>query len=249
VALSWNSAAIEASGRSAPSKDDGRGGRKRTTANRDGRRGTPQGAPISPLLSNLYIRRFIVWWKQSGREQRLGAHIVNYADDLVICCRLGRAQTALAEMRQGMGRLKLMVNEEKTSVRRAPAEEFDFLGYTFGRRYAVRSHRPYIGAWPSKRSVQNLVADIHEQTLERGGCPSTSVLSLHALRGDRQRHPLYLCSKLQGHLFRSGNAVHPSRNETKRPSISASTLTTGSLRSESMARSRSAGHTTLNSIH
>jgi RNA-directed DNA polymerase len=68
-----------------------------------------------------------------------------------------------------MGRLNLTVNEEKTSVRRAPAEEFDFLGYTFGRRYAVRSHRPYIGAWPSKRSVQNLVADIHEQTSRKRG--------------------------------------------------------------------------------
>jgi RNA-directed DNA polymerase len=45
-------------------------------------RGIPQGSPISPLLSNLYMRRFILGWKRTGAEQRLGAEIVNYADDL-----------------------------------------------------------------------------------------------------------------------------------------------------------------------
>jgi group II intron reverse transcriptase/maturase len=60
---------------------NGWGTQCRTTRNKDMGRGIPQGAPISPLLSNLYMRRFILGWKTLGHERRLDAHIVNYADD------------------------------------------------------------------------------------------------------------------------------------------------------------------------
>ena len=69
---------------------DERGRKRRTTRNKDDGRGCPQGAPISPLLANLYMRRFILGWKVLGHEQRFQAKIVNYADDFVICCRGGR---------------------------------------------------------------------------------------------------------------------------------------------------------------
>src|SRR5947209_17030976 len=95
---------------------DDRGGRHRTTRNRDEGRGTPQGSPISPLLSNLYMRRFVLGWKALGHEKRLGAHIVNYADDFVICCR-GSADEALAVMRAMMSKLKLTVNERSEERR------------------------------------------------------------------------------------------------------------------------------------
>ena len=49
-------------------EDDGHGGRRRTTQAKDTRRGIPQGAPISPLLSNLYMRRFVLGWKILGLE-------------------------------------------------------------------------------------------------------------------------------------------------------------------------------------
>ena len=94
---------------------DERGRKTRTTANRDQGRGIPQGSPISPLLANLYMRRFILGWNQSSLAKRLDAKIVNYADDLVICCHRG-AHEALAGMRRLMGRLKLTVNEEKTRL-------------------------------------------------------------------------------------------------------------------------------------
>jgi RNA-directed DNA polymerase len=108
---------------------DERGRRHRSTRNRDEGRGTPQGSPISPLLSNLYMRRFVLGWKKLGHEKRLGAYIVNYADDLVICCR-GRAEEALAMMQVMMAKLKLTMNETKTRVAKLPEEKFDFLGYS-----------------------------------------------------------------------------------------------------------------------
>ena len=86
---------------------------------------------VSPLLANIYMRRFIVGWKVLGHEQRLDAHIVNYADDFVICCR-GTADEAMAVMRGMMSKLRLTVNETKTRLCRVPEETFDFLGYTIG---------------------------------------------------------------------------------------------------------------------
>lgn len=120
-------------------ENDGPCGKKRTAVNRDTKRGIPQGSPISPLLSNLYMRRFILGWKRIGAEQRLGAAIVNYADDRVICCKKNSANEALESMRRIMGHLKLTVNEEKTRICNAPDEQFDFLGYTFGQRYAAKT--------------------------------------------------------------------------------------------------------------
>ena len=61
---------------------DGKGVRTRTTVARDSGRGIPQGSPISPLLSNLYMRRFVLAWKKLGLEYRLGSRIVTYADDV-----------------------------------------------------------------------------------------------------------------------------------------------------------------------
>ncbi len=145
-------------------EQDGRGRKKRTTVNRDTRQGIPQGSPISPLLSNLYMRRFILGWKKAGLEQRLGARIVNYADDLVICCQGDSAQKALNALRQMMGRLKLTVNEEKTRICRVPDGEFDFLGYTFGRRYSAKTGRPCIASRPSRKSIKRMTEAVRIQT-------------------------------------------------------------------------------------
>ena len=142
---------------------DERGNKHRTTRNRDEGRGTPQGASISPLLSNLYMRRFVLGWKALGHERRWQAHIVNYADDLVICCREG-AEHALATMRQMMSKLKLTVNATKTRVCKLPEERFDFLGYTFGRCYSIRRGRVFLGTVPSKKRVQRICQVITDET-------------------------------------------------------------------------------------
>jgi RNA-directed DNA polymerase len=145
---------------------DERGRRRRTTRNRDEGRGSPQGSPLSPLLANVYMRRFIVGWKVLGHERRLDAHIVNYADDFVICCR-GTADEAMSVMRAMMSKLRLTVNETKTRQCRVPEETFDFLGYTIGRCYSARTGRPYIGARPSAKKIARLRDEIHELTDRR----------------------------------------------------------------------------------
>jgi RNA-directed DNA polymerase len=142
---------------------DERGHKRRSMRNRDEGRGTPQGSPISPLLSNIYMRRFVLGWKKLGHQQRLKAHIVNYADDLVICCR-GGAQEALAAMQDMMTRLKLTVNQAKTRVCKLPDEKFDFLGYTFGRCYSPQTGRAYLGTIPSKQRVRRMCAAMSAAT-------------------------------------------------------------------------------------
>ena len=145
---------------------DERGRTHRTTRNKDEGRGTPQGGVASPLLANLYMRRFIMGWKQLGHEQRLQAYIVNYADDFVICSR-GRADEAMAAMRGMMSRLKLTVNEQKTRRCQLPDGTFTFLGYTFGRHYSRLTGRSYLGPRPAVKKVRQLCRSISELTDHR----------------------------------------------------------------------------------
>jgi group II intron reverse transcriptase/maturase len=143
---------------------DGRGRKTRTTGARDTRRGIPQGSPVSPLLANLYMRRFVLGWKKLGLEQSLGARLVTYADDLVILCKRGKAEEALRQLREIMGKLKLTVNEEKTRICKMPEGQFDFLGYTFGRMYSPKTGKAYLGYRPSKKSIKRMVEKIHAMT-------------------------------------------------------------------------------------
>jgi len=155
---------------------DRRGRKTRSTEAKDSGRGIPQGSPISPLLSNLYMRRFVLAWKKLGLERSLGSRIVTYADDLVILCKRGKAEEALQWMRTIMGKLKLTVNEEKTRICKVPAGEFDFLGYTFGRRYSAQTGKARIALWPSKKSIRRMVEKVHELTDLKTGWQETTEL-------------------------------------------------------------------------
>jgi group II intron reverse transcriptase/maturase len=143
---------------------DDRGRKTRTTEAKDSGRGIPQGSPISPLLANIYMRRFVLGWHKLGLDERLGTRIVSYADDLVILCRRGNAEEALVRMRELMGKLKLTVNEEKTRICKVPEGEFDFLGYTFGRMYQKTTGKAYLGMRPSKKSIRRMVETVHALT-------------------------------------------------------------------------------------
>ncbi len=162
--LGWVKAWLEM----AVEEDDGHGGRRLTNRARRERKGTPQGSPISPLFSNVYMRRFILGWKVLGYARRFKAEIVNYADDLAV---LGRAPAAemLAAVAGLMRRLKLPMNAEKSRCCRVPEEPMTFLGYRIGRNYRPTTGAAYIGTRPSRKSVQSICRRVSELTTPRHG--------------------------------------------------------------------------------
>jgi len=139
----------------APVEERDENGKRRMTGGRSRRRGTPQGGIVSPMLANVYMNRFLKYWRITGKSKAFRAHVVTYADDFVIL-RRGHAAEALDWTRRVMTRLGLTLNEAKTSIKAARKESFQFLGYTFGpHRYKPDGHW-YLGASPSKNSRQRI---------------------------------------------------------------------------------------------
>ena len=162
--LGWVKAWLEM----AVEEDDGRGGKRRTNRARRERKGTPQGSPVSPLLSNIYMRRFVLGWKVLGYARRFEAGVVNYADDLVV---LGKVPPALmlAAVESLMERLRLPINSQKTRCLTVPEEPLEFLGYRIGRNYRRDTGRAYIGTRPSPASVQSICGRISALTAAHYG--------------------------------------------------------------------------------
>jgi RNA-directed DNA polymerase len=94
--------------------------------------------------------------QHSGR-----AHIIAYADDFVILSR-GHAVEAMMWTKAAMTKLRVSLNDAKTSIRDAPKERFEFLGYSFGPHYWWKNGQRYLGASPSKKSVQRIKAKISD---------------------------------------------------------------------------------------
>ena len=145
----------------APVEERDRQGTRRMSGGKGSKHGTPQGGVISPLLANIYINRFLKFWRIEEKTQAFRAHIVSYADDFVILSR-GRAVEALAWTRGVMTRLGLSINETKTSLKNARQERFDFLGYSFGPHIFRKNGRRYLSASPSRKSVQRLKDGVAE---------------------------------------------------------------------------------------
>jgi len=138
-----------------PVEERDENGKRRMSGGGNGTCGTPQGGVISPLLANLYMNRFLKYWRITGRGEKFQAQVVNYADDFVILSR-HCATEALNWTRGVMTRIGLTLNDAKTSTKEARAERFDFLGYTFGPHRARTTGGVYLGASPSKKSVSRL---------------------------------------------------------------------------------------------
>ncbi len=130
-------------------------GTRRMTGGKNSKRGTPQGGVVSPLLSNIYMNRYLKHWRKSGKGQQYRAKLINYADDFVILSR-GKAQEALAWTRRTMAAIGLRLNESKTSIRDARKETFIFLGYEFGPECFRPKGRWYCAAQPAKTSVARI---------------------------------------------------------------------------------------------
>ena len=130
-------------------------GTPRVSGGKKSMRGTPQGGVISPLLANLYMNRFLKYWRITGRGEFFQAQVVNYADDFVILSRR-KAVEALDWTRTVMSRIGLTLNEAKTHIRQANAERFDFLGYTFGPHRFRKNGSVFLGESPSQKSVARL---------------------------------------------------------------------------------------------
>jgi RNA-directed DNA polymerase len=139
----------------APIEERDSDGTRRMSGGKRNKLGTPQGGVVSPLLANIYMNRFLKYWRLSGCGEAFRAHVVSYADDFVILSR-GRAAEALAWTRQVMTELGLTLNEAKTSLKDARQERFTFLGYSFGSHWYKANGKWYLGASPSKKSMQRL---------------------------------------------------------------------------------------------
>jgi RNA-directed DNA polymerase len=139
----------------APVETTGGDGRRRMEGGKASRQGVPQGGVISPLVANLYMNRFLKYWRQQGKGEAWDAHVINYADDFVILSR-GHAAEALTWTDAVMTRLGLSLNRTKTRLCDARTDRFDFLGYSFGPHCHRQQGRWFIGASPSNKSVQRL---------------------------------------------------------------------------------------------
>ena len=123
--------------------------------------GTPQGGCISPLLSNVYLHSFDKMWRLYGVR---GTKLIRYADDMVVLCRGGGRQV-LRHVRKYLARLRLTVNEAKTSV--VPVSKgFDFLGMTFrydrtSRQATKLKYSCY--RWPRKKAIASLKDKVRQR--------------------------------------------------------------------------------------
>lgn len=168
----------------APVENRDKDGRGQMSGGRKNKKGTPQGGVISPLLTNLYMNRFLKYWQGKGCNEVFCAYVVSYADDFVILSR-GKADEALQWISAVMNKLGLTLNQDKTVVRDANNGNFDFLGYTFGRIWFRKDGTWYIGASPSKTSVKHLKQKVRVmlRPSEKGAWPDVRDRLNALLRG------------------------------------------------------------------
>jgi RNA-directed DNA polymerase len=116
--------------------------------------GAPQGAVLSPLLSNIYLDPLDHLMAERGFE------MVRYADDFVILCQTAEAaEQALEQVRQWTAEAGLLLHPTKTRIVDSRTESFAFLGFEFrGGKH-----------WPRKKSIQKLKASLRDKTHRSSG--------------------------------------------------------------------------------
>ena len=149
--------------------EDGKGTRKTVGGGKANSRGTPQGGVISPLLANAYLHILDRVWQRHRLREKLGAHLVRYADDFVVLCKKG-VEEPLKVVRHVLGRLDLSLNETKTHIVDATDASFDFLGFTLQMSRGAKSGKPYPNVRPSDKSVKKIKARLTELTQRELTC-------------------------------------------------------------------------------
>jgi len=121
--------------------------------------GAPQGAVLSPLLSNIYLNPL------DHQLMARGYEMVRYADDFVILCRSqAEADQALAQVRQWCEAEGLLLHPTKTKIVDIRTEGFDFLGYHF-----QTTRRGHLARWPRKKSLAKLKDALRAKTKRKNG--------------------------------------------------------------------------------
>lgn len=116
--------------------------------------GVPQGSPISPLYSSLYLNLLDQLWHNRGYPTKLGATLHRYADDALLVCRQS-ARPALAAFEAIAKRMDLTLNRDKTRAPRL-TEGFDFLGVQFVKRKSPTTGKQAIYLFPAKSAQQTI---------------------------------------------------------------------------------------------
>jgi RNA-directed DNA polymerase len=139
--------------------------------------GTPQGGILSPLLANIYLHQFDLWWwekygklslyeKAKRRKAGIGNCILTrYADDFILLCNgpKAEAEKIREEARQMLwDKLRLELSLEKTHITHV-TDGFDFLGYHLEWKLP-QNRKPWLRVTPSQKSIERFKRTIKEQT-------------------------------------------------------------------------------------
>jgi RNA-directed DNA polymerase len=127
--------------------------------------GVPQGSPISPLYSNIYLNLIDQLWHSRGYPAKLGATLHRYADDAILVCRRS-PHAALAAFAAIAKRMDLTLNRDKTRITRL-SDGFDFVGFNFVKRKSPRSGKNTIYIFPAKSAQQTIRSRLKYLTSRR----------------------------------------------------------------------------------
>lgn len=128
-----------------------------------GRRGTPQGGVISPLLANIYLNILDRIWDRNQLAEKYRARLVRYADDMVILCARETARP-YAILQVVLAKLDLKLNEDKTQIRNVREERFEFLGFSIGVVKAKQSGKYFPLVQPSDKAMRSVKQKIKYYT-------------------------------------------------------------------------------------
>lgn len=161
--------------------------------------GVPQGSPISPLYSNIYLNLLDQVWHKRGYPEKLGATLHRYADDAILVCRKSGTH-ALEAFEAIASRMGLTINRGKTRVTKL-IEGFDFIGFEFVKRRSPKSGKQNIYIFPSKAAQRNIRRRIKYFTKRRA--PITPAEFVEQVNQTVRGWVNYFCHTNASQAFRS----------------------------------------------